>query len=170
MALLRAVGPSGHVTSYEARSDFVEMARHNVEQYHGPAPNWTLKLADASSGIEEREVDRLLLDLAEPWHLLPEVEAALRPGGLVVGYVPTALQVKEWVDALRSRGFGAVQVMETLMRFWHVKARSVRPEHRMVAHTGFITVARRLVAPAAPLPLERADEDAPPDDVSIDDR
>jgi tRNA (adenine57-N1/adenine58-N1)-methyltransferase len=170
MALLRAVGPSGHVTSYEARPDFVEMARHNVEQYHGPAPNWTLKLADASSGIEEREVDRLLLDLAEPWHLLPQIEAALRPGGLVVGYVPTALQVKEWVDALRSHGFGAVQAMETLMRFWHVKARSVRPEHRMVAHTGFITVARRLAAPVAPLPLEHADEDAPPDDISLDDR
>jgi len=170
MALLRAVGPSGHVTSYEARPDFVEMARQNVEQYHGPAPNWTLKLADASSGIEEREVDRLLLDLAEPWLLLPQIEAALRPGGLVVGYVPTALQVKEWVDALRSRGFGAVQAMETLMRFWHVKARSVRPEHRMVAHTGFITVARRLVAPVAPLPLERADEDVPPDDISLDDR
>jgi tRNA (adenine57-N1/adenine58-N1)-methyltransferase len=170
MALLRAVGPSGHVTSYEARPDFVEMARHNVEQYHGPAPNWTLKLADASSGIEEREVDRLLLDLAEPWHLLPQIEAALRPGGLVVGYVPTALQVKEWVDALRSHGFGAVQAMETLMRFWHVKARSVRPEHRMVAHTGFITVARRLAAPVAPLPLEHADEEAPPDDISLDDR
>jgi len=155
MALLRAVGPNGHVTSYEAREDFVEMARRNIEQFYGPAPNWTLKLADASAGIEERDVDRLLLDLAEPWQLLPQVAAALRPGGLVVGYVPTALQVKEWVDGLRSHGFGAVQTMETLLRFWHVKARSVRPEHRMVAHTGFITVARKLVPAISPVGLAR---------------
>jgi tRNA (adenine57-N1/adenine58-N1)-methyltransferase len=160
MALLRAVGPSGRVISYEIRPDFLEMARQNVDQYFGAAPNWTLKLADAAAGIEEREVDRLLLDLAEPWHLLPQIEAALRPGGLVVGYVPTALQVKEWVDALRLRGFGAVQTMEVLMRFWHVKARSVRPEHRMVAHTGFITVARRLVPTGHPVGLE-PDSDAP---------
>ncbi len=168
MALLRAVGTSGHLTSYEARPDFVEMARRNVELYHGPAPNWTLKLADATNGIQEREVDRLLLDLAEPWHLLLQIEAALRPGGLVVGYLPTALQVKEWVDALRARGFGAVQAMETLMRFWHVKARSVRPEHRMVAHTGFITVARRLAPSAIPVALDADDEDStdedPPDE------
>lgn len=158
MALLRAVGPSGHVTSYEIRPDFVEMARQNVEQYYGPAPNWTLKLADASAGIEERDVDRLLLDLAEPWHLLPHVEAAVRPGGLVVGYVPTALQVKEWVDALRRAHFGAVQTMETLVRFWHVKSRSVRPEHRMVAHTGFMVFARRLVPTEHPAGLERVDD------------
>ncbi|HVN87936.1 MAG TPA: tRNA (adenine-N1)-methyltransferase [Candidatus Binatia bacterium] len=158
MALLRAVGPYGHVTSYEAREDFVEMARRNVEQFHGLASNWTLKLADASAGIDERNVDRILLDLAEPWQLLPQIASALRPGGLVVGYVPTALQVKEWVDGLRAHGFGALQTMETLMRFWHVKARSVRPEHRMVAHTGFITVARRL-EPA----LDRPNA-APPDD------
>jgi len=155
MALLRAVGPSGHVTSYEAREDFVEMARRNVEQFYGVAPNWSLKLADAFAGIEERNVDRLLLDLAEPWQLLPQIAAALRPGGLVVGYVPTALQVKEWVDGLRSHGFGAVQTIETLLRFWHVKARSVRPEHRMVAHTGFIVVARKLVATAAPTEFAR---------------
>ncbi|MBI1814368.1 MAG: tRNA (adenine-N1)-methyltransferase [Deltaproteobacteria bacterium] len=163
MALLRAVGPHGHVTSYEARADFVEMARHNVEQFHGPAANWTLKLADAAAGISERNVDRMVLDLAEPWQLLPQIKAALRPGGLVMGYVPTALQIKEWVDGLRAHGFGAVQVMETLQRFWHVKARSVRPEHRMVAHTGFITVARRLAAATAAALAEQ------PTNVSADD-
>jgi tRNA (adenine57-N1/adenine58-N1)-methyltransferase catalytic subunit len=158
IALLRAVGASGRVISYEARPDFVEMARQNIEQFHGPAPNWTLKLADASVGIEERDVDRLLLDVAEPWQLLEQIEQALRPGGLVMGYVPTVLQVKEWVDALRERGFGAIEAMETLVRFWHVQARSVRPEHRMVAHTGFITVARRLAKSGHLAGIERADE------------
>jgi tRNA (adenine57-N1/adenine58-N1)-methyltransferase len=154
MALLRAVGPAGHVTSYEIRADFVEMARQNVQQFYGSAPNWTLKHADAGDGIGERDVDRVLLDLAEPWHLLPQIQSALRPGGVVVGYVPTALQVKEWVGALRQHGYGSVQTMEALVRFWHVKDRSVRPEHRMVAHTGFIVIARRLAQADPPLPIE----------------
>jgi tRNA (adenine57-N1/adenine58-N1)-methyltransferase len=145
MALLRAVGPQGHVTSYEARADFVEMAKTNVQQFHGDAPNWTIKEADALQGLHERDVDRMTLDIAEPWRLLPAAAEALRPGGLIVGYVPTALQVKQFVDGLRHHGgFAAVQSLETLTRFWHVKGLSVRPEHRMVAHTGFIIVARRV--------------------------
>ncbi len=145
MALLRAVGPEGRVISYEARSDFADMAQANVGQFHGPAPNWTIKVRDALTGIDERGVDRMTVDFAEPWHILPAAAEALRSGGLILGYVPTVMQVKQFVDALRAHGgFGAVRSFETLVRFWHVKNLSVRPEHRMIGHTGFIIVARRL--------------------------
>jgi tRNA (adenine57-N1/adenine58-N1)-methyltransferase len=145
IALLRAVGPGGHLVSYEARADFAETARENVTRYHGEAPNWTLKVADALAGIEERDVDRLLIDLAEPWALLDAAATALRPGGVITAFVPTALQVKQICDGLRAHGgFGAVETLETLVRFWHVRDRSVRPTHRMVAHTGFLVFARRL--------------------------
>jgi tRNA (adenine57-N1/adenine58-N1)-methyltransferase len=145
IALLRAVGPHGRVISYETRADFADMAQGNVRQFHGEAGNWTLKVADALAGIEERDVDRMTVDIAEPWHLLPGAATALRLGGLIVGYVPTVLQVKQFVDALRGHGgFAAVRSFETFMRFWHVKDLSIRPEHRMIGHTGFIVVARRV--------------------------
>jgi len=146
MALLRAVGPDGVVVSYEARSDFIEMARANIKQFHGEAPNWVPKLADALNGIEERGFDRMIMDIAEPWTLLRTAAEVLRPGGVLVAYVPTVLQVKQFVDEARLSGFGALETLETLMRFWHVKGLSVRPEHRMVAHTGFLVIARRLAA------------------------
>jgi tRNA (adenine57-N1/adenine58-N1)-methyltransferase len=146
MALLRAIGPEGRLVSYEARADFAEMAQANVGQFHGAAPNWSVKVANVLDGIDERDVDRLTIDIAEPWQVLPVAAAALRPGGLILGYVPTVLQVKQFVDHLRAHGgFAAVQSFETLLRFWHVKNLSIRPEHRMVAHTGFIVVARRIV-------------------------
>jgi tRNA (adenine57-N1/adenine58-N1)-methyltransferase catalytic subunit len=146
MALLRAIGPQGRLISYENRADFAEMAQSNVRQFYGEAPNWTVKIADALLGFEERGVDRMTVDIAEPWHLLPAAAVALRPGGLMVGYVPTVLQVKQFVDDLRAHGgFAGAQSFETLVRFWHVKNLSIRPEHRMVAHTGFIVIARRIV-------------------------
>ncbi len=145
LALLRAVGPTGRLVSYEVREDFAATARDNVARYHGPAPNWTLRVADAFAGLVERGVDRMVVDLAEPWQLLDHIAAALRPGGVLTAFVPTVLQVKEHVDALRAHErFDAVEALETLLRFWHVSARSVRPEHRMVAHTGFLVVARRV--------------------------
>lgn len=144
MALLRAVGPTGRVVSYEAREDFCAMARANVQQFHGDAPNWELKLADASQGIEERGIDRMVMDLAEPWTLLAIATETLRPGGVLIAYLPTVLQVKQFVDQARLGAFGAVQVLETLTRFWHVKGLSIRPQHRMVAHTGFVVTCRRL--------------------------
>ena len=149
IALLRAIGEAGRLISYEARSDFAEMARRNVLQFHGEATNWTVKIGDAFDGFDETEVDRMTVDLAEPWRILPMAAAALRPGGLLLAYVPTIIQIKQLVDALRLHGgFGAIESFETLQRFWHVEKLSVRPEHRMVAHTGFILVTRAL----APLP------------------
>jgi len=150
LALLRAVGPGGRVTSYEAREDFAAMAQANVARFHGPTPHWTITVADAFAGIAERDVDRMVVDLAEPWRLLDQCAAALRPGGVITGFVPTALQVKALVDALREHeAFALVETFETLLRPWHVQDRSLRPEHRMVAHTGFLVFARRVV-PDAP--------------------
>lgn len=173
LALLRAIGPAGPLISYEARADFAEMAQRNVLQFHGPTPNWTVKVADAFAGIDERNVDRLTVDLAEPWRLLPSAAVALRGGGLILAYVPTVLQVKQFVDGLRAHGgFAAIQSFESLLRFWHVKNLSVRPEHRMIGHTGFIVVARRLsealghrpVDPAAAVQPYSPDDDPDPEE------
>jgi len=145
IALLRAIGPTGTLVTVEAREDFCEMSRENVTRFFGEASNWTLMLGDAYEGIEAHDADRLLIDVPEPWRVLPHAARALRPGGILVGYVPTVVQVKALVDELRAHaGFAAIEVMENLLRFWHVKDLSVRPEHRMVAHTGFIIVARRV--------------------------
>jgi tRNA (adenine57-N1/adenine58-N1)-methyltransferase len=145
MAILRAIGRDGSLTTYEMRPEFAAMAQQNVQQFFGDAPHWSIVIGDAFEGIAEREVDRLIADLAEPWRLLPIAADVLRAGGVFVGYVPTVLQVKQLIDAFSADGrFGAAQTFEVLQRFWHVENRSVRPEHRMVAHTGFIIVARRL--------------------------
>jgi tRNA (adenine57-N1/adenine58-N1)-methyltransferase len=146
MALVRAVGPDGRVISYEARQDFADMAQANMVQFIGNPTNWTVKVTDALAGFDEEGVDRMTVDIAEPWHLLPAAANALRAGGLILGYLPTVMQVKIFVDALRGHGaFAAVQSFETLLRFWHVKGLSIRPEHRMIGHTGFIVVARRVI-------------------------
>lgn len=160
MALLRAVGPTGQVISYEIRPEFAEMARTNVQQFFGDAPHWTVKIADVFEGIEERDLDRMVLDLAEPWRLLSIAHAALRPGAVLVVYLPTVLQVKQLVDAARVSGFGAVQVTETMLRPWHVRGLSIRPEHRMVAHTGFVIICRRLAAPLVRTAAAAAPDDA----------
>jgi tRNA (adenine57-N1/adenine58-N1)-methyltransferase len=170
IALLRAVGPHGRVISYELREDFAAAARRNVAAFFGPAPNWTVHVRDLYAGFEETGVDRMFLDLAEPAGALEAAARALRPGGVIVCYVPTALQLKDTVDALnRSLWFAEVESFETLLRNWHVKGLSVRPVHRMVAHSGFIIVARRLAegakppAPAAAATPPDADEAADTD-------
>jgi tRNA (adenine57-N1/adenine58-N1)-methyltransferase catalytic subunit len=145
VALLRALGSDGRLTSYELREDFAKMARDNVARFYGAAEHWELKLGDVAEVLEESEVDRIILDLPEPWQVIARASDALRPGGILLSYLPTVIQVKTLVDSLREHGgFALIETMETLMRFWHIKDMSMRPEHRMVAHTGFITVARRL--------------------------
>jgi tRNA (adenine57-N1/adenine58-N1)-methyltransferase len=145
MALLRAIGPAGRLISYELREDFAGLAQKNVARYLGPAPNWTVKLADVAAELDESDIDRVILDLPEPWNVINSAWKALRPGGILVSYLPTVLQVKSLVDGLRAdKRFACIETSESLMRFWHVRGMSIRPQHRMVAHTGFVISARRL--------------------------
>jgi tRNA (adenine57-N1/adenine58-N1)-methyltransferase len=145
IALLRAVGPQGRVISYELREDFATRARRNVADFFGPAPQWELKLRDLYEGFDEVGVDRVFIDLPEPGRALDVVARALCPGGVFVAYVPTAIQLKDTVDALQQRGdFAEIESFEVMLRNWQVKGMSVRPVHRMVAHSAFIIVARRL--------------------------
>ncbi|HVC45493.1 MAG TPA: tRNA (adenine-N1)-methyltransferase [Candidatus Binataceae bacterium] len=173
IALLRAVGPHGRLISYEVREDFAAAARRNVATFFGDAPNWTVKLRDLYEGFDETGVDRLFLDLPEPGRALEVVAKALRPGGVFVGYVPTVIQLKDTVEALQRRpDFAEIESFETLMRNWQVKGMSVRPMHRMVAHSAFIIVARRLAempAPTLEAGAKLADEAAGPTD-SFDER
>lgn len=146
LALLRAIGPHGHLTSIERREDHIQMASDNVRRFHGEAPNWTTILADAADALPGLRADRVILDLPEPGPVLAGAAQALRPGGILVVYVPTTVQVDQVGAALRAEPrFALVETFETLQRYWHVAPNSVRPEHRMVAHTGFIMTAARVV-------------------------
>ena len=151
IALLRAIGPHGRLVSYEIRDDFADLAQRNVAAFFGAAPNWTLKRRDLYEGFDETAADRMFLDLPEPGRALQVAARALRPGWVLVGYVPTALQLKDTVDALQAHAeFGQIESFETLLRHWQVKGLSVRPLNRMVAHSAFIIIARRLAAPPPP--------------------
>jgi tRNA (adenine57-N1/adenine58-N1)-methyltransferase len=122
----------------------------NIERYLGPVPNLTLRQNNAYEGIEESDLDRVVLDLPEPWQVVPHAARALRSGGVYLSYVPTIPQVMQTVEALhRAQVFSMIQTFETLLRTWNIEGRSVRPDHRMVAHSGFLTVARR-VEPGVP--------------------
>ena len=146
LAAVRAVGPEGLVISYEVREEFLELARKGIIDTLGSVPpNLELKLGDIYLGVEERDMDRVLLDVAEPWQAVGSVQAALRPGGIVFAHCPNVSQVQRFLDCLREvRGFGLMEVFEVLQRGWTVRGRSMRPSHRMVAHTGFLCFARRL--------------------------
>ena len=145
LALCRATGEQGRVVSYEARADFHKTASANVEAFFGKVPHWLdLRLGDVREVASTGEsFDRVVLDLPEPWAVLAEVGRVLRPGGVICTYLPTTNQMQQGALALEEAGYGEVETFEVLLRSWHVTRRSVRPDHRMVAHTGFVTVARR---------------------------
>ncbi|MBI4497846.1 MAG: tRNA (adenine-N1)-methyltransferase [Chloroflexi bacterium] len=146
LGVLRALAGTGRLVSYETRPEFREQAERNLRGLLGETPNHTIKDQDIYQGIAEREVDRVLLDLPEPWRLLPAVAEALAPGGILMCYLPTVLQIHHTVEEVRRDGrFTMIEVVESLVRPWHVAGPSVRPEHRMVAHTGFLIFARRFV-------------------------
>ncbi|MEP7105729.1 MAG: tRNA (adenine-N1)-methyltransferase [Chloroflexota bacterium] len=146
MAALRSVGPSGSLVSIELREEFLEAARETIAEALGGLPgNLDLRLGDGYQDPGERELDRVLLDLPEPWNAVPWVREALLPGGIVFAHCPNVSQVQKFGEALRAAGgFGLVETFELLQRGWTVRGRSMRPAHRMVAHTGFLTFARRL--------------------------
>lgn len=147
LALLEAVGTSGRVISYEVREDHLEKAHENVVAFSGEEPrNWELRLGDLAEALPDLEADRIVLDVLRPWEMVGGVGEALRPGGVLVAYMPTVPQVMRLAEALEEDGmFGLVRTSETLVRPWNVSGLSVRPDHRMVAHTAFLTVARRVV-------------------------
>jgi tRNA (adenine57-N1/adenine58-N1)-methyltransferase len=147
IALLRAVGPHGHVTSYEVRAEFAAEARKNVERFQGHTENWTLVVSDAREGMQRKDGDAVVIDVPDPGPLLRPAAATLRPGGCAAVYVPTVLQLKEIRDALAAmEEFALVETLEVIERPWHADSRSLRPVHRMVAHTAFLTFARRTAA------------------------
>ncbi len=145
-SLLRAVGQSGAVTSYERRADFAEVAQRNVTAFFGGQhPAWALKVADLAAELTERNLDRVVLDMLAPWDCVPAAAAALNPGGVLCAYVATTPQLSRFVETARaSGGFTEPEAWETLVRSWHVQGLAVRPEHRMSGHTGFLVTTRRL--------------------------
>jgi tRNA (adenine57-N1/adenine58-N1)-methyltransferase catalytic subunit len=155
-ALLRAVGPTGLVSSYERRADFAEVARQNVEEFFaGRHPAWRLTVGDLADSLSEGELDRVVLDMLAPWDCVEQVANALNPGGIVCAYVATTPQLSRTVETLRVHtGFTEPHAWETLVRSWHVEGLAVRPDHRMNGHTGFLITARRL-APGQVAPRRR---------------
>jgi tRNA (adenine57-N1/adenine58-N1)-methyltransferase len=154
-SLLRAVGSSGEVHSYELRDDFAAIARKNVEAFFGgPHPAWHLHNGDVA-GNDISGFDRIILDMLTPWEALDMVEKSLIPGGVFIGYVATTPQLSELVEALRERGgWTEPRAWESLVRDWHADGLAVRPDHRMIAHTAFLVSARKL-APGVTAPPRR---------------
>ena len=141
MALLRA---GAIITGYELRPDFHARARRNVERFLGADALDRYLTHERSSyeGIDERGLDRVVLDLPEPWQVVPHAAQALRPGGLILSYSPSVVQVVTVHAALVEHGFAMIDTVEVIQRAWHVEDPAVRPVHRMQGHTGFLTVAR----------------------------
>jgi len=155
--LLRAAGAEGEVLSFERREEFAEIARANVAAFAGGAPtNWSVTVGDLQHELPRRceagSVDRVVLDMLAPWECVGVAAEALAPGGVVICYVATVTQLSRVAEELRRSGlFTHPQASETMVRGWHVEGLAVRPDHRMVAHTGFLVTARRL-APGTALP------------------
>jgi tRNA (adenine57-N1/adenine58-N1)-methyltransferase len=155
-SLLRAVGDSGRLHSYERRPDFAAIARRNVEAFFGgPHPAYSLTVGDLTEAAD-REIDRAVLDMLAPWEVLDAVSAALVPGGVLCAYVATTTQLSRTVEAIREHGtFAEPAAWESMMRDWHVEGLAVRPGHRMIGHTGFLVTARRMADGVAPPPRRR---------------
>jgi tRNA (adenine57-N1/adenine58-N1)-methyltransferase len=156
-ALLRAVGDAGLVSSYERRADFAAIAQRNVEGFFGGShPAWQLTVGDLQEVLVDRDVDRVVLDMLAPWECLDAVATALVPGGVLIGYVATVTQLSTLVEALRADGrFTEPASWESLVRTWHVEGLAVRPDHRMIGHTGFLVQSRRLADGVAPPAVRR---------------
>lgn len=146
LAILRQVGSEGKVVAYDVRQDMLDWAAQNVRSFLGEWPHsLELRLGDIYETGVEPGFDRVILDVPEPWRALNTAYRALGPGGILCSYLPSIVQVGSLVTALREAGtFGLIETVEVLLRGWYVEGRAVRPEHRMVGHTGFLTFARRL--------------------------
>ncbi len=151
------VGPEGSVTSYERRADFAEVATKNVQKFFGgPMDQWRLVVGDFVAALDETDVDRVILDMLAPWECVDAAAKALTPGGVICCYVATTTQMSRTVETLREHGsFTEPHAWETLIRDWHVEGLAVRPDHRMVGHTGFLVTARRMAEGVTPPPRRR---------------
>lgn len=181
LALLRSVGPTGEVIVYEQRADMIGSALVNIGKYMLPgqspnAPgaaldvpdNLIVREANIYDGIAETDVDRMVLDLPEPWRVLPHALDALRTGGIVACYSPSIVQVQRTVEALEAaRGFTQIESLEVLYRPWQIKGQAVRPVQQMVSHTAFLTFARRTAARGRRPWDEPADADVADDDGDV---
>jgi tRNA (adenine57-N1/adenine58-N1)-methyltransferase len=146
ISLLRAVGDSGTVHSVERRADFAENATSNVENYFACAPaNWKLTVGDLQEQIVSDEYDRVILDMLAPWECVDLAARALRPGGVFLAYVATTTQLSVTAEAIKSDGrFTEPESSETIVRGWHHEGLAVRPQQRMIGHTGFLIQSRRM--------------------------
>ena len=167
-ALLRAVGSEGRVITYEIDESVLPKAMRNIGRVIPDSSNLDVKIGNIYEGVDERDVDRVVLDVPEPWQSVGHIADALVMGGVMLSFLPTILQVHRLVGALERDGrFQMIESMETLLRTWHVTERSVRPSHRMVAHSGFLTTAVRCQPrpgwrpPAAPDGPDDTEEEPP---------
>ncbi|MGO4385379.1 tRNA (adenine-N1)-methyltransferase [Specibacter sp. RAF43] len=161
ISLLRAVGDSGYLHSFERREEFADIARGNVETiFDGPHPAWKISLGDFQDQVVAQEapgsIDRVVLDMLAPWECLDAVATVLAPGGVWINYVATVTQLSRTAEAIRADGrFTEPDAWESMVRGWHLEGLAVRPDHRMVAHTGFLMVTRRLADGVTGLNLKK---------------
>ena len=146
ISLLRAAGEKGYVHSVERRADFAENARSNVDAYFEAAPtNWQLTVGDLQDQSFDSEFDRVILDMLAPWECVDIAARALRPGGVFMSYVATTTQLSATAEAIKEDGrFTEPESSETLVRGWHHEGLAVRPQQRMIGHTGFLIQSRRM--------------------------
>jgi len=156
ISLLRAVGPGGSVDSFERRDEFAEIATRNVQEYFKGLPsNWSLTVGSVQHSDRSKKYDRIVLDMLSPWECVELADEVLHPGGVFLAYVATTTQLSVTAEAIKSSGrFTEPESSESLVRGWHHEGLAVRPDHRMIAHTGFLIQARRL-APGVSAPLRR---------------
>ena len=156
ISLLRAVGPNGEVDSFEKREEFSTIAEKNIRQYFGEVPtNWSLQLGAVQEHEHTKKYDRVVLDMLAPWECIEMASSVLLPGGVFIAYVATTTQLSQTAEAIKSSGnFTEPESSETIVRGWHHEGLAVRPQHRMIAHTAFLIMARRL-APGTIAPARR---------------
>ena len=170
MALLRAVGTTGTVHSFELREDFATLAAHNIDDFFGQTPpHWSYTVGNIAEELPTQwapeSVDRIVLDMLNPWDVIPAITTSLRPGGMLICYVATVPQLSRTAEAVRNSGLYAEPTgVESLVRSWHLKNLAVRPEHRMIAHTGFLLFARRLASDTSPMVRHSRTQTGEPDE------
>jgi len=156
IAMLKAVGPTGHLTSFERRDEFAEIATKNVTDYFAGLPaNWDLHVGSVQDATHSGKYDRVILDMLAPWDCVEMAANVLEPGGVFMSYVATTTQLSQVAEAIKqSAQFTEPESFESIVRGWHHEGLAVRPQHRMIGHTGFLIMSRRL-APGTIAPARR---------------